>query len=73
MVEVAVRRARHDINFQFAVATRAGAIIQIAIRPDTRLAIFILSGKLQPDPGLACATPEKAAVQCDARDTILRP
>jgi hypothetical protein len=52
MVEVAVRRARHDINFQFAVATRAGAIIQIAIRPDPRLAIFILPGKLQPTPAL---------------------
>jgi hypothetical protein len=49
MVEVVVRRAHNDINFQFAAATRAGAIIQTALRPDTRLAIF-LPGNLQPDP-----------------------
>jgi len=47
-----VRRAHHGINFQFTAATRAEAIIQVAIRPDTRLAISFCLARFSPTPAL---------------------
>jgi hypothetical protein len=63
MVETVLRLTHKDINFQFETASRVGDFIQLAVRPETRLAIFIPPGNLQPDPGASCATPEQEAVR----------
>jgi hypothetical protein len=50
LIEVAVRRTHKDINFQFASSSRAGDFIQLATRPETRLALFVPPANIDPDP-----------------------
>jgi hypothetical protein len=63
MMEFAVRQAHKDINFHFEAASRAGDFIQLATKPETRLALFIPSGNIDPDPDSPAATLEEETVR----------
>ena len=56
-------QAYKEIDFHFESATRAGDFIELATRPETRLALFIPPGNIDPEPGISKATVEDEIVR----------
>ena len=63
LIEMALRQTHKDINFQFASSSRAGDFIQLATRPETRLALFVPPGNIDVDPDRPAATREEETVR----------
>ena len=63
LIEMALRQTHKDINFQFASSLRAGDFIQLATRPETRLALFVPPGNIDVDPDSPAATREGETVR----------
>ena len=62
-------QAYKEIDFHFESATRAGDFIELATRPETRLALFIPPGNIDPEPGISNATVEDEIVRIITRSS----
>jgi dihydropteroate synthase len=58
-----VRLTHRDIDFRFEEASGVAEFIQLATRPETKLALFIPPGNLERDPDASYATPEQEAAR----------
>jgi len=63
LIEMALRQTHEDINFQFASSSKAGDFIQLATRPETRLALFVPPGNIDVDLDSPAATLEEETVR----------
>ena len=63
LVEITVRLTHRDIDFRFEEASGVAEFIQLATRPETKLALFIPPGNLERDPDASYATPEQEAAR----------